>query len=329
MEKKCGRLVWLFLAVISLAWISLPAVAAEKQTSKGKIAVVNGSVITQDDFDQEMARFRQQFARRGQSLSDTQLQALKDKVIEGLINQELLYQESQNKHVNVAEGAINEQLEAFKKRFQDEEQFQSALSKMNLSVAAIKAKIKRGLSIQHFIDQQFIQKTKVTPEEVKNYYDTHPAAFKQPELVHASHILIKVAPQADETEKAAARKRIEEIQQVLRDGADFALLARQFSQGPSGPKGGDLGFFRRGQMVKPFEDAAFALSPGGVSDIVETQFGYHLIKTIEKKAETLIEYEKVKDNLRQYLLKKKVQGPVSDYVQGLKEKAKIERFAKE
>lgn len=329
MQKKCGRWVWSLIAAMSVAWISLPVVAAEKQASKGNVAIVNGSVITRQDFDKEMTRVQQQLARKGKSLSDTQLHAIKKEVIEGLINQELLYQESQNKHISVDEGAINEQLNTLKKRFPNEEQFKSALIKMNLSEATVKPQIKRGLAIQHFIDQQFIQKTTVSHEEVKKYYDTHPALFKQPEQVQASHILIKVEPQADESEKAAARKKIENIRQKLRDAADFAALAREFSQGPSGPNGGDLGFFKRGQMVKPFEDAAFALTPGGVSDIVETRFGYHLIKAIEKKPETMIEYEKIEDRLQQYLKEKRVQEQVDTYVQELKGKARVERFSTE
>jgi peptidyl-prolyl cis-trans isomerase C len=218
-------------------------------------------------------------------------------------------------------------LKTLKKRFPNEERFKSALAAMNLSEATLKAQIRRGLAIQYFITQEFIQKTTVSHEEVKKYYDTHPAMFTQTEQVKASHILIKVKPEADESEKAAARKKIETIQQKLRDGADFAALAREFSQGPSGPNGGDLGFFRRGQMVKPFEDAAFSLAPGGVSGIVETRFGYHLIKAIEKKPEAMIEYEKIRDRLRNYLKEKKIKDQVDTCVQGLKGKAIIERFS--
>jgi peptidyl-prolyl cis-trans isomerase C len=276
-----------------------------------------------------MTRVQRQLARKGKSLSDTQLDAIKKEVIEGLISQELLYQESQNRHIRVEESAVNEQWETLKKRFPDEARFKSALDSMNLSEAALKAQIKRGLAIQHLINQQFIQKTAVSREEVKKYYDTHPALFQQPEQVKASHILIKVGPQADGSEKAAAHKKIETIRQKLRDGADFASLAREFSEGPSGPRGGDLGFFRRGQMVKPFEDAAFALTPGGVSDIVETKFGYHLIKTIEKKPETILKYEKISDRLHKYLKDKKVQQRVDEHVQGLKANATIERFSTE
>ena len=126
-----------------------------------------------------------------------------------------------------------------------------------------------------------------------------------------------------------ARKKIEKIQQKLQQGEDFAALAKEFSQGPSSFKGGDLGYFGRGQMVKSFEKAAFGLMPGDASDIIETRFGYHLIKVIERKPETLIAFEDIKDRLGQYLMQEKVRREVSSYVQKLKEKAKVERLLTE
>ena len=201
--------------------------------------------------------------------------------------------------------------------------------KANLSEAAIKAQIKRGLAIQQFIDTYIVQKATVSYQEIKAFYESRPGLFKQPGQVRASHILIKVDPQADELKRAEARKRIEEIHQKLQKGEDFATLAKAFSEGPSRAKGGDLGYFKRGQMVKPFEETAFALRPGEVSDLVETRFGYHLIKVIERKPETTIAFEDVKDRLGHYLRQQKVQKEVSLYVQKLKEKAKVERFLRE
>jgi len=145
----------------------------------------------------------------------------------------------------------------------------------------------------------------------------------------ASHILIKVDSKADASKKAEARKKIEKIQKKVKKGEDFAALAKEFSEGPSGAKGGDLGYFKRGQMVKPFEDVAFALKPVEVSDIVETRFGYHLIKVIDKKPEKVIAFAEVKDKLQQYIKRQKIQGQVNQYIEELKGKAKIDRFLTE
>jgi len=123
--------------------------------------------------------------------------------------------------------------------------------------------------------------------------------------------------------------KIEKIQQKLRQGEDFAALAKEFSQCPSGSKGGDLGYFAQGQMAKPFEDAAFALMPGEISDVVETTFGYHLIKVNDKTPETVLAFDDIKDGLKRYLTQQKVQQEVVLYVQKLKEQATVERYLTE
>jgi peptidyl-prolyl cis-trans isomerase C len=112
----------------------------------------------------------------------------------------------------------------------------------------------------------------------------------------------------------------------LKDGGDFAALAKEYSEGPSNTRGGDLGFFRRGQMVKPFEDAAFAMEPNQVSDIIETRFGYHLIKVYEKKPESVLAYAEVKDKLTQHLKQQKIDKEAVQYINQLKKDAKIEKF---
>jgi len=329
METKHSRWFWALVTVLVLALVASPALAGEEQPPEGKVAVVNGSVITRADFDREMSRVKQRLFGTGKPLSDSQLSEIKKKVLENLIASELLYQESQKQGIIVDEAAINEQVRKLKERFSSEAELKSALSKANLSEVAIKSQFKRGMAIQRFIDKQFVQKITVSGKESKAYYDSHPDLFEQPEQVRASHILIKVDPGADESRKVETRKKLEKIQEKLQKGEDFASLSKEFSEGPSSAKGGDLGYFRRGQMVKPFEEAVFTLRPGEVSDIVETEFGYHLIKVIDKKPETTIVYEDIKDRLEHHLKQEKVQREVSLYVEKLKEKAKVERFLTE
>jgi peptidyl-prolyl cis-trans isomerase C len=329
MEAKHNRWFWVFLVVLALALVGPSVLAGEKQPPESKVAVVNGSVITQADFDREMNRVQQRLFRMGKPPNDSQLSEIRKEVLENLINGELFYQESQKQGITVDEAAIDEQLNKLKERFPSDAEFKSALNKANLSEDAIKSELERGMTIQQFIDKQFVQKITVSDTESKAYYDSHPDLFKQPEQVRASHILIKVDSGAGESQKAEAHKKLEEIQEKAQKGEDFAALAREFSQGPSSARGGDLGYFRRGQMVKPFEEAAFALRPGEVSDIVETEFGYHLFKVIDKKPETTIAYKDIKDRLEQHLKQGKVQREISVYVEKLKEGAKVERFLTE
>jgi peptidyl-prolyl cis-trans isomerase C len=185
------------------------------------------------------------------------------------------------------------------------------------------------LAIRKLLYDQIGGKSTVSEKESRAHYDSNLESFKKPEQVRASHILIKVDPGADEAKKAEARTKIESLQAKLKNGEDFGALAKEYSEGPSAPKGGDLGFFGRGQMVKPFEETAFTMKPGQVSGIVETRFGYHLIMVTERTPESTLSYEEVKDRLEQYLKQQKAQETIAAYVETLKGKAKIERFVKE
>ena len=329
MQTRRERWFWALVTAMILAGISLPALALEKQSSQGPVAVVNGSVITQEDFDRKMIRVQERFARMGKPPIESQISEIKKEVLEDLINRELLYQESQRKGIKVDQAAVNEEVTALKKKFASEAEFNNALIKANLSEATIKAQFKQGLAIQQFIDTHIVQRATVSDQEIKAFYESRLDLFKQPEQVRASHILIKVDPQADKSKGIEARKKLLTIKEKLEKGEDFATFAQELSQCPSSAKGGDLGYFRRGQMVKPFEEAAFALKPGEVSDVVETRFGYHLIKVIDKKPESTISYEEIKDKLQEHLKQQKVRNQIALCIEELKGKAKVDRFLTE
>ncbi len=132
-------------------------------------------------------------------------------------------------------------------------------------------------------DAKLREKARPTPQQIASYYAAHSEDYKAGERVHAAHILIKLDQNATAAQDAAAKKKAEEVLARARKGEDFAALARQFSEDPgSKDKGGDLGAFGRGQMVKPFEDAAFSMAPGEIRGPVKSDFGYHIIKLIEK-----------------------------------------------
>jgi peptidyl-prolyl cis-trans isomerase C len=328
-QTKPNRWHWGLAVVLALALFASAALAGEKQAQEGKVAVVNGSVITQADFDGEMWRVQQRLLKMGKSPGDSQLSEIKKQVLENLIDRELLYQETQKQGIVVDEVAINGQVKKLKDRFSSEAAFKSALTKAHLSETTLRLQFKRGIALQQFVDKHFVQKITVSGEESKAFYDNHPDLFKQPEQVRARHILIKVDPGADESSKVEARAKLEKIQKRLRKGEDFGALAKEVSEDPSSVKGGDLGYFKRGQMVKAFEEAAFSLKPGEVSDIVETEFGYHLIDVIDKKSGMAIPYEDIKDRLEDHIKQEKVQEEVNSYIEKLKEKAKVERFLAE
>lgn len=178
-----------------------------------------------------------------------------------------------------------------------------------------------------FLKREVAQKVTIPEKDLKSYYDTHTNEFKTPEMIKARHILVKIDPAASEEDKKKAREKAEDILKKIKGGEDFAGLAADLSDDPgSKAKGGDLGFFPRGRMVKPFEDAAFSLKTGELSGIVETQFGFHIIKVEERKEPATEPFEAVKESIRQKLLQDSVKTKVTEFIDNAMKDAKVEVF---
>jgi peptidyl-prolyl cis-trans isomerase C len=182
-----------------------------------------------------------------------------------------------------------------------------------------------SVAVQKLVQEKVEKDIRVSSEESKKYYEDHRDTFTEPEQVRASHILAKVDSGADEKKKTEARMKIKKIRDRIKNGEDFATLAKALSEGPSSVNGGDLGFFARGQMVPPFEEAAFALQPDQLSDIVETRFGYHLIRVTDRKAERKFTYEQVQDDVKNQVVQLKMKEAMNRYIKGLRETAKIQK----
>ena len=198
---------------------------------------------------------------------------------------------------------------------------------MGITLETMRSQVGQANAIQKLLEKEVYPQAMVSEKESRVFFDNNPQYFKKPEEVKASHILIQVAPDAGNEEKLAARKKIEEVQKKIAAGGDFAELARQYSEGPSNVRGGDLGYFDRRKMVKPFSDAAFDLKPGQVSDIVETNFGFHLIKVFDKKAKSEYVFEDIKVRLGELMQQQKIQEETARYLERLRKAADVKRVA--
>ncbi|MDH4321270.1 MAG: peptidylprolyl isomerase [Desulfobulbaceae bacterium] len=288
------------------------------------VATVNGVSISRQDFDREMRSAEQYFASQGQSPAETaSAKEIKQAVIDKLVNGALLYEASKKSGIKIEQAALDAEFKGFKGRFPSDKEFKAALTQLSLDEAGIKEKIGQSLAVEKYINQAFVDKAKVTDQEVKDYYDNNISAFATPEQVRASHILITVKPEADAATKKEARRKLERLRKKIVAGGDFAALAKKNSDCPSNAKGGDLGYFSRGQMVKPFETAAFAMMPGAVSEIVETQFGYHLIKLTDKKHAETVSFDEARPRIDNYLRQSKAQKAMVESLKTMRDAAKI------
>jgi peptidyl-prolyl cis-trans isomerase C len=291
--------------------------AAAKTSPTDPVVKVNGKAITRGEVERALKVISVQ-NRTGQQQSE-------DVVIDQLVSAELLYQAGAKMGVPDLDKQVTAKISESKARFPDNAAFENALKSASLTQKELEDLIRRDLIISNLVDKEVASKTTVSDTEVKKFYDDNIDKFKQGDSIRASHILCGVDPKATDAEKKKARDKAEELLKEIKAGKDFAELAKANSTCPSKAQGGDLGFFGKGQMVPAFESAAFALKPGEVSDVVETQFGYHIIKVTDKKAASIAKFEEVKDKIHAYLKNMKVQKGVIDYIAQLKEKAKIEK----
>jgi hypothetical protein len=163
----------------------------------------------------------------------------------------------------------------------------------------------------------------VSPEEVRVYYDANPSRFTDPERVHVRQVFLQVGPDTTEGQKAEMRRTLEGLRSRALKGESFAKLADQYSQDPNSGEGGDMGYLIRGQLAKDFEKTVFALKDGEISGVVSSIYGYHLVQAIQHQAPSQVSFERVKESLTGFLVRRKLDQTVSAPLAELREKAKI------
>jgi peptidyl-prolyl cis-trans isomerase C len=284
------------------------------------LARVNGQPVTKADFDRFMKNMEAQQGPVPADRRDEVFRAVLDK----LITYNVLKQEAAARGVVVPEAEIDGQVQQIQQQFPDPAEFKKALDARNTSIEQLKSDAKVQLSISKMMDADVSTVAAATEPEAKDFYDKNPDKFKQGEAVRASHILVMANEQADDATKKAARAKVDGILERVKSGEDFAKLARENSDDGSKEQGGDLGFFQQGRMVPEFDKAAFSLKPGEVSDVVTTQFGYHIIKVSERKNASTVPFDTVKGKIVEYLSGQKKQEKANATIEDAKKKAKIE-----
>ena len=283
------------------------------------VARVNGEPVPRSDFERLIKNIE---ASRGPIPAER-----RDEVLRGALDQLITYtvmkQEAAARGMSIADADLDTRLKQMQGPM-SQEQFDKALADRSTSHAQLRSDARMDMMIDKMMEAEVSTTVDATEAEAKEFYDKNPDKFKQGEAVRASHILVMANETTDDAAKKGAREKIDGILKRVRAGEDFAKLAKEFSDDGSKDQGGDLGFFGRGQMVPPFEQAAFALKPGEVSDVVTTQFGYHIIKLAERREASTVPYEKVKPQIVEYLTNQKKKERVDAFIEEARKRAKIE-----
>ncbi len=299
---------------------------AEAVIENKVVAKVNKKEIRESDLmDAMTAAIGQNPQLRTMLNSDEQMKEFKKQVLEQLITTELLIQESEKVTMKDVDAQIDEKMKEFRSGFPGEGEFEAALSQQGMSVADLRAKISNSMRINHLMEAKVRTGPGPSEEEIKAFYTENEEKFVEPEMVKASHILVRVDPDADTATREAARKKSEALLKRVRGGEDFSEVAKSNSEDPSvSENGGSLGFFARQQMVPQFSDAAFALKPGELSDVVESPVGFHIIRAEDKKPEKRQSYEETRERIAQYLQATASQGKMAEYIQSLRESGNVQ-----
>jgi peptidyl-prolyl cis-trans isomerase C len=321
------------LTALMLA-LSGPAVAAEKATTKTVkeattpkpsevMAKVNGTPITREEVDRAVKILLSQ-SKVPKPVPSDLLKKAETAAVNQLVSSEVLYQAGLKMDNKDLDKEVQEQIAKRKAQFPSSAEYEKALRQNGLTEKDLNVLMRKEIVINNLLEKEVVSKVAVTDAEEKKFYDANKDKFKREESVRASHILIGVDEKASAEDRKKAKEKAESIRKKIAAGEDFATLAKKESTCPSASRGGDLGYFSKGQMVPEFEKAAFALKPGEVSNVVETKFGYHIIKLQEKKPAGNVTFDEAKKNIEEYLKAQKIREGVNAYLDKLRKQAKIE-----
>lgn len=322
-------------AVIALVMMLSLAACSNKTKSADVVATVNGKEITRERLDKDLAHYKQAYKQQGADLSskenESMLKYLESQVLDGLIEEELIYQQAEKEKLVPSDKDVEAEIKSYKSKFGSKEEFDKTLKNFNWTEEFFKEKVKFTKTNEK-LRSKVTKDIKVTDEDVRKFYESNKALYKEPEQVRARHILTKFDTATTKAEdkvnrtEAEAKKIAEGILKQLKGGADFAKLAAEKSEDPGSKSNGGEYTFKRGQMVKEFEDAAFALKPGEMTkDLVKTEYGFHIIKLEEIIPAKDMKYEDIKDKLEESLLKSRQDAAFNEYIAKISKSAKIDR----
>jgi peptidyl-prolyl cis-trans isomerase C/foldase protein PrsA len=298
-------------AVLALGLLALAGCHRMKQSREDPavLASVNGEVLTRTEFEHQLSREIE--STDAAPPTPEQLAPIKRALLDTLVQRMLLLQVAREKNVTVAPGDVDRAVLRVRADYPTDG-FDQALSQAHLSLAELKKDQEASLTVLKLFEQEVYPRVGVTEDEIHDYFDAHEADFTEPEQVHAAQIVVK---ELDEAKR---------VQQLLRQGQSFADLARKYSLSADARVGGDLGFFPRGRMPPPFDAVCFKLGVGQVSDVVSTEYGFHLFKLLAKRPARKQDFAQARQEIEHRLLERKRARAQADYVQALKAKAQIQ-----
>lgn len=325
-KMKRSRLICLgiVLVLIGIGACSPPEATVVLDDDVQIAVRVNGKTMTSNQMHNEMLNL---FLTLGQNFSADELQEKKAdfqaQAIQNLINTELLVEEAIRRGLTVEQAEIDFRLNDLQQAYESRDQLRAELDVRDLTDAELAEEARRGLYVEKIVAQEAEQISSPNDEEIQRYYNENLESLTIPEQVHVAHLVIEILEDDPAAVREAKLAEIERLRQMILDGADFGETASKYSDCPSKLVNGDLGWITRGVMRPEFTEAAFALPPGMLSEVVETPDGFHLIKVFEHRPEILPELDKIEEYIIQRLIDEKIRDRIQNLIMDLRSQATI------
>ena len=318
-----GQVLNLLLVPLTIAlwpiW-DTPALAFLKP-----IAKVNDTELTESDIEDALNEIMPAGVFHG-GFSSKKREEYRPQAFEKMIEKELFYQEAVKKGLRVDEGIIEAERDKTVKRLGGPKKYKAALKKADFTDEKYRERLKKKHLVNRFITGEIEDKARPTDEEIKEYYQMNKKKFMRPDARKLKHILISVQPEATAEERQLKKAKAQEVIDRINAGEDMSDVAWKHSMGPYRVKGGDMGLVHRGRLYPDLEKKVFQLEPGKLSGIIETIYGYHIVRVEEVKPAEQLDLEDVHDSIQKELTQKKEKQIRQDLVARLKAQARIEKY---
>jgi len=295
------------LMVVIVSTVFLGACQSEKEKHSPVLLKVADRSVTFEEFRRDFDKI----VPEQNSLTDQELVELERSFLRQIIDRELTLAEADRMGIFVSSAELERQVHEYRQEYPENE-FERMLKQQGLTLAQWRRDLKERLLQEKVIEKQVHNQLSVDDSEIETYYKNNQAEFDRPEQVRARQILL------------ASREQGEKVLGLLRQGERFEDVARQFSLSPDSEKGGDLGFFARGEMPPQFDEVVFALTTGRLSDLIKTDYGYHVFRVEEKRQAERLDLDQVRGQIRSRLLENKEEKAYQKWLLGLSGKATIE-----
>ncbi|MGH7409855.1 MAG: peptidylprolyl isomerase [Candidatus Methylomirabilis sp.] len=291
------------------------------------VAVVNDDVITLTEVQEEGLQTLRKIVQ--ETLGEERarrLRSVERQILDELILRKLQLQEAKKEKLEATTSEVRTAIDELKRRsgLTSDEELRIAMARELLSEEQFRKGIAEQVALTKLVARQVRSKVVVLDEEARRHYDQHQDRFREIPQVTIRHLLVAVSPQPTQEAMMQAKARIEEAQALVKLGAKFSTVAKQYSEGPLASSSGEVWTMKRGDLAPELERMALALPIGQVSGIIVTPAGFHLILVEERVAGQILPFDQVKENVRSLLFDQKAEAKFKEWIQGLKAKASVE-----